>query len=512
MASGFYTLAPLLNGLKTDYPKERLTDGDATIATDFVTDEYRVIQRDMSYDGPTIPGTAGDYAHIRHLALETGSLSVCGTRSELSKVSSGVATSISSGYSNAKWHMFPWKKRMFISRFDNSGPVASAFYSYDGTTFASTPYTVGGATNYKVTHCVSHRSRLYLVLEDPATNEIDCWYSGVNSVTGALTVFDASGGSTGLFLQGGFLLAVGSLSRMSTAGDQSQFVLVSNLGEVLIYNGSYPGGADWTLVRRITVPKPIALGRYTNSVLSANGDVYILTLSGVISLNKILAGDPHGVVAPIARSLRNAWNAQRGLQDSGNHSTHDLCFHETRKLLLATIPGTTDYTSLGGVYCTNMVTGATTRWNFPVASITQTSASGYSFESVTQAQHTYWRSVDDIYYIGATDYQSMDWELATSWSTLGRPYVRKTIKAVRVRMQTNQNRTVNATVYIDADYQTSSNGYTYDITTTEASTAADPWIPVQASGENFRIRLTGTENSSIEIGTIDIKFESGGSI
>lgn len=503
MSVKFFTLQPALGGLKSDIPEERLSDGDATILNNFSTDGYRIKQREYTQNTRTMTGTAGNYAGIGYLELESSSMIVCGTTTALSKYTSSV-TSIATGYTDAGWFMAPWRKRMFICRFDMSTGAPAAFHSYDGTTLTATPYTVNGSTNYTVTHMVPHKSRMYLVLKETATGEIDLWYSGVNSISGALTVMDASGESTGLFNRGGHLLAVGSISRMSSSGDVSQFVMISSMGEVVVYEGSNPGATDWVLVRRFSIPVPIKVLRYTNSVISANGDVYVLTLNGVISINAIMGGDPIGIVAPIADALKAAWLGQT-TQDLLTHYSHGIAFNETTKILAATIPANPNAPEVGGIWLTNMRTGASTRWT-----VSATGIIGYDRSFALILGASMW-TMDAT--SSPSGQETADWEYGTSWSSLGSPYTRKTIKAIRVRLKKGTVLyTDDISVSIDADFLDSANVYAVDWTATEATTKPDQWIPVQSSGERFRIRLSGTKLTQLEIGAIDIKFETGSGV
>lgn len=501
MSVKFFTLQPTLKGLKSDLPVEQLGDGDATILNNFSTDGYRVRQREFIGTNRAMTGTASEYSGIGHLELESSSMIICGTSTALSKYTTSV-TSIATGYTDARWFMIPWRKRMWICRWDSVAFTPAAFHSYDGTTLTATPYTVNGSTDYTVTHMVPHKSRMYLVLKETATGEIDLWYSGVNAISGALTVMDASGESTGLFNRGGHLLAVGSISRMSTSGDVSQFVMISSVGEVVVYEGANPGASDWVLVRRFSIPVPIKILRYTNSVISANGDVYVLTLNGVISINAVMNGDPIGLIAPISDDLQTAWTTQITTEPTPYY-THGIAFNETSKVLAATIPGQV-FDDIGGVWLTNMRTGASTRWK-----VTASSIIGYDRHFALMAGASMWEMEPDLPFAG---YETDDWEYGTSWSNLGSPYTRKTIKAIRVRLKKGSTYIDDISVNVDADFLNSSNTYTFDWTNTESTTTPDQWIPVQSSGEKFRVRLSGTKLTYLEIGAIDIKFETGSGV
>jgi hypothetical protein len=210
-------------------------------------------------------------------------------------------------------------------------------------------------------------------------------------------------------------------------------------------------------------------------------------------------GDPIGLIAPISDDLQAAWGVQITTEPTPFY-THGIAFNETSKVLAATLPGQI-FDGFGGVWLTNMRTGASTRWTVSASSII-----GYD-------RHFALMSGVSLTLMSATSpfagYETADWEYGTSWSSLGSPYTRKTIKAIRVRLKKGSSYIDDISVNVDADFLSSSNTYTFDWTTTESTTTPDQWIPVQSSGERFRIRLSGTKLTYLEIGAIDIKFETG---
>jgi hypothetical protein len=108
------------------------------------------------------------------------------------------------------------------------------------------------------------------------------WYAGIDAITGALTQYDISSLLTG----GGTPIAIGSTSKQGTS-NQNLFVVVSNKGEVLVFQGDYPGSATWGVVGRYFIARPA--GRCCLCYRGAS--LHIITERGVIPVNTLLAGD-----------------------------------------------------------------------------------------------------------------------------------------------------------------------------------------------------------------------------
>lgn len=73
-----------------------------------------------------------------------------------------------------------------------------------------------------------------------------------------------------------------SVTEGSIAGAVQCFIF--NTGEVLVYGGSYPNGADWTMLATFQIPAPVNY----NAVVRANGDKFIITKSALISMRALL--------------------------------------------------------------------------------------------------------------------------------------------------------------------------------------------------------------------------------
>jgi hypothetical protein len=167
---------------------------------------------------------------------------------------------------------------------------------YDGTTVSDAVYT-GPTTPSDLVHVTSFKNRLYFA----ERNSARIWYGAVDAITGALTSFDVQS----ILTRGGNIEFITNWSRESGSGFGDLLVIVSNLGEVVVYSGASPADSAWTLVGRIDLPVP--LGR--RAFVPRGNDVIIITERGGIPLSKALAlGENVGNYDTITDIIQNAFN------------------------------------------------------------------------------------------------------------------------------------------------------------------------------------------------------------
>lgn len=146
--------------------------------------------------------------------------------------------------------------------------------NYDGSEWATTPAITGsGLTASDLIYPWSWKSRLFMVEK----NSTNVWYLPVNSIGGTATKIDF-----GPQLQlGGNIVAGGSVSGDAGDGVDDFLCVVSNRGEILIYQGTDPSSAN-TFQRkgRYTFAPPI--GR--RCLLNVAGDLAVITIDGIVSV------------------------------------------------------------------------------------------------------------------------------------------------------------------------------------------------------------------------------------
>ncbi len=194
-----------------------------------------------------------------------------------SATSSGPATEVVTGLSNARWQWTNLENAggMFLTAVNG----VDAPINYDGTTWGNPVFT-GSADPTKFVNVVQFKERLWFA----SVNSLTLYYLDIQSIQGPTNPFPLGG----VFRRGGYVIAMGSFSNDAGEGPDDYFVIVTNQGEVAIYQGTDPESATtWSLVGIFNIGKPI--GR--RCMVHLSGDLAIVTQDGVESMQAALRFD-----------------------------------------------------------------------------------------------------------------------------------------------------------------------------------------------------------------------------
>ena len=156
-----------------------------------------------------------------------------------------------------------------------------------GFTFAGNPITAVAATGY--------RGRVYLI------KNANLYYSALLAVTGACTNIDMT---AMLEMPGTGLLWIGVLTDSGNKPTASMLAMGTDRGEVLVYSGDNPGSPDWEMVARLKIPPVLNY----QPILEINGDIWIATTTGIVSLRRLLqAGEDDIESTLVTQALSPYW-------------------------------------------------------------------------------------------------------------------------------------------------------------------------------------------------------------
>lgn len=225
------------------------------------------------------------------------------------EISSGTASSLGSGFSNARW------QAVNFNGYLNLVNGADDPQNYDGSTLTSAGWTGSGLTPTNLVGIHAFKNRLYFWENDSQ----NFWYGGVNAVTGTLTKFPLSR----VGQKGGNLIAIKSITRDGGAGSDDVIAFFMSSGTVIVYNGDDPGDATrWSLQGIYTIGEPVSI----RSLVEIKGDVLIATKADVVSLLQVMSeggfnNSPSklsGAVASDAITYGNNYGWQMILYPKGN--------------------------------------------------------------------------------------------------------------------------------------------------------------------------------------------------
>ncbi len=191
---------------------------------------------------------------------------------------------------------------------DNSLATLGGVY-YNGTTgsWGSTPYTL--PVGFTPIASTTFKRRHY-ILKNQGTVVA---YSDLDALTGTLATRDFA---SELSL-GGYFVGIKTVSLSNNIRAEKYFVLISNLGEVLAYRGSYLDGSDWEIAGGFVISPPLGY----NSFIDFRGDVLVITEAGLFSLRDLfLSGNQSQQDLAISSPIKNRW-AQTISAHAGYSST-----------------------------------------------------------------------------------------------------------------------------------------------------------------------------------------------
>lgn len=182
--------------------------------------------------------------------------------------------------------------RIFLKGAESTDDV----YDWTGTgDFTASGFTGPSGDDKLLRRIASYKSRLYFT----ASGSASIWYGGVNAITGTLTEYDFST----LLMKGGTLWFIGSYSG-NYYSPQELFVVISSEGEVLLWQGDYPGSISWNMIGHFFIPQPASNRAFFNW----GTDILIITKEGLLSLSNVLGTSGQGSYTYLSENIASVFN------------------------------------------------------------------------------------------------------------------------------------------------------------------------------------------------------------
>lgn len=141
---------------------------------------------------------------------------------------------------------------------------------------------INGVNPANFCFCMIWKQRVWFVERDTG----DAWYLPVGQVTGTVTKFTFSN----KFKYGGQLVGLWNWTVDGGEGVDDYLVAISSAGDVVVYKGTDPAGADTFDQRGVYYIGPTPAGRRCAG--SFGGELYLLSSYGLIPISKLMAGQP----------------------------------------------------------------------------------------------------------------------------------------------------------------------------------------------------------------------------
>lgn len=208
------------------------------------------------------------------------------------------------------------------------------YFTYDGTTWVHRVAGTGvgqinGANPDNFCFVMSWKKRLWFV-ESSSTR---AWYGQTDAITGTVTVFDF--GSE--FKRGGYLAFLANWTIDAGEGVDDLLVVVSSMGEVLIYKGTDPSGASTFGKIGSFFVGQIPVGR--RGFAQYGGDLVLLSANGVFPMSYITRGGA-GFLQATGEEYSSKIRSLLGedLRASFNLPGWGMALHPSERLLVVSVP------------------------------------------------------------------------------------------------------------------------------------------------------------------------------
>lgn len=401
-------------------------------------------------------------------------------------------TSIGTGGYGVKWVQF--RDRIILKGPDTGTDV----YHWTGSgDLVASAFTGPGGDDKNIIAVGAYKSRVYF---GQATSP-SLWYGAVDAVTGALTEFPL----TSIFTYGDpTIIFCGGTSRTKEYAEDSLFVIISVSGEMLVYQGDYPGSSTWALVGKYPLPSLLGPG----SIFYYGSDLLIATKRGIISTKQILSGGfSSGQIPTISENIDsyfiNSETASLGFQGVTHYAGNKLILNFYDSSLQEFVQ-----------VVRNLHTGAWCRFK------------GWNARSVAVFNDDFYYSAGDGVImkadVGDSDENptsagnvvTRSFSMRSAFNYLGNPRSRKRVVGVRPIHQ--QNGGLSSTIYlgVDVDYA--------NVTATTVIADADagvsdaqykPFIDIGAEGKALSVRVDGTAtNKELVLQAFEVFWEDGSSL
>ena len=237
-------------------------------------------------------------------------------------------------------------------------------------------YAITGVDSSTFIHVNLFKNRLFYTQK----NTMKVWYLPVNSVSGAASALDFGG----IARNGGYLQAMGTWTIDAGQGADDYAVFVTNMGEVIVYNGTDPSSADTWALKGVW-----QLGYIFNRrcFLKWGGDLLLLTQDGLVPLASALQSSRLDPRVNITDKIYYAISQEATLY-SANFGWQ-IAYYASENMLIINIP------SNEGVkqFCMHTISRA---WC-----------------SFTGLNANCWELSGDVMYFGSTGYVARFWDAAS---------------------------------------------------------------------------------------------------
>lgn len=220
---------------------------------------------------------------------------------------------------------------------------------YNGSTWTSDASFDVDIDTDKLSFGSVYRNRLFFVEK----GTMNVWYLGVNAIDGSASKFPLSG----VFERGGSIMLTGTWSMDAGDGLDDKFVVISDQGEVAIYQGSDPSdAADWFLVGRYDISPPLG----PRATTRFGGDMMVATEEGLTPISAAVTKESVQLsLSSASVNIEPDWTREASSRRAFNW---EIVKNPQLNMAIVSLPTTSEAATDHYCFVVNVETGAWTKY------------------------------------------------------------------------------------------------------------------------------------------------------
>lgn len=279
-----------------------MPDTDAIVMDNYFPGTATVDLRTGSLRFATITGVTTPVESLISYASGAATKLLAAANSSLYNVTPGgaIGSALTNSYTNNRWQ---YENMNGYTLMFNGADTPQKF---DGSSITANTITGSGLTPSNLIYPNLFKHRLFMVEK----NSLNVWYLDLDAISGAASKLDFSS----YCKLGGYMVAMGSLTRDGGDGPDDYAVFITSRGEVLVYQGTDPANAStWSLVGVFRVGAPIG----QRPLVKDGADLIVICEDGFAPLSRVLpldriAAEQYAISDKIRQAASDATTNYRG--------------------------------------------------------------------------------------------------------------------------------------------------------------------------------------------------------
>lgn len=496
---GVYPLSAPVGGLNTIDPISLMPETDAIELLNLYPEGSRLVVRGGHQTHADNGVTVGALKSLFTLPLADGTEKLLAASSAGFYDSTSAFPTVATGATvptSGEWNGGVFRHKLWLC----NGTDTVQVWSGSGTL---TDATYTGVTLSTLINQSVFGNRNYFV----ERNSASFWYSNEDAENGTLTEYALDS----FLRRGGRLLFAGSYTDRLTSVTNDLFMACSSEGELLFYQGLYPGDATtpWKLMARYEIGKPLGYRAFVR----VDSDIWILTEQGIVPVSLLFSGQTTVAANSVSRKVNTIIRSvARSVGPS--YLWAGLYWHAGKRVYI-TIPKTTTDPYL--LVC-NIETGAWARYEF--------SGSARAYSLATMESIPYFGSGDGVVYSLEQNQNDngnpIEYDVRLAFSFYGTKQNFKIFKEIRMLLFGLGGTETN--IGFDTDFQLTDNTSPIQFTSGTETPWYSDWYSDWSTPETYlysRFGLSGSGHSgslrvqgdvtdhSLSFSVFEVRYEAG---